>query len=154
MQRPVFRVPGQCSGKSLKYISDLTEAGWPSDVLESLTTELPRFEAASTTKSYEESLLVFMEPPHELHTPFLKSLNIFIHALDSATRTQELQIKATSDHKDSIVASELLARITGQLPEQGTNEEGSNSKTTIQFNVKPAKAKVKVTKGKKVVNVK
>jgi len=148
MSSLIYRAAGFLSGKSLIYIDQLENAGWDPTYLESFATDLIRFESASVKRGYDEALLTFMPPPHEVHTPYLTGLNAYIRAISDAAVIDTLQGIATDtkvSNKDGMAARSMLLHFDAGDIIPTTEIDG---KTVINFNVKPAKGEVKVTHGK------
>lgn len=146
MRTVVYRVPGYLSNKSLEFIKGLEDAGWQENIIRQLRIDIPRFESSSIKRNFNTALLVFQNKPHDALIPFLKDLNLHIKQLEDASLLEELRSKVSLSGKDSIAAAELLLRMDGEdgLEEK---EEGSGN-TTINFNVKEPRSKVKITNGK------
>ena len=146
---PQYRTPGHPCGKSITYMTSLLEAGWPSNVVDILKENIRRFENACAFGTYEEAVETYdglMPPEHE---PFFAALHRYINSNDRAIRRQMLQSAAQDNkHKDFMAAQNLIYTQLnrGDDVDVGTETNGKGQ-TVINFNVKPAKQAVKVTRG-------
>lgn len=130
-----YRTSGHMSGKSLKYIAALELAGWQPAALEAFIFDLPRFESSSIKRDFDRSMLTFMEPPDALHLPFLKTLNIYIRAIDDASRLEQLQSQALEGGKESLPANEILMRMSGDEEFDVTENKDGSTKVKLVVNL-------------------